>query len=231
MQQPSTTASGPFEQPAYLERCHNIAKVLEYNLPWYGITAVVDLGCGTGDVGRHFLPLGCSVLFVDGRKEHIEALKKKCLNALQHDAHTPLGPLYYDERFPAVEPDLVLCLGLLYHSENPQLILDNCAAIAPIIAVETLCMDRADRVFLSLEEDSKRSDQSLDGGCSRFSPAWLERALSRAGYTHIEDLSTQVEPAPPDGYHLGFRYNWDLQDSGDSYRDGYGLRKLWVAWK
>lgn len=221
----TTTGSNPFDQPAYVKRCQAISKVLlsalESHFPWDSIKTVVDLGCGSGAVGSRFVELGKSVLFVEGRGEHVVALQSKGVHALLHDAQVLLQ----------AKSDLVLCLGLLYHSEDPQKILDNCAAIAPVIVVETLCMDETDRYFVSFEEDTGRSDQSLDGGCCRFSPSWLERALRRAGYERIIDLSKEMEAIPGDGFHLGFMYNWELRDSGNSYRDGYGLRKLWVAWK
>lgn len=214
--------SSPFEQPAYLRRCHNIAKALEYALPWGGIETILDLGCGFGAVGGHFVNNGLKVSFVDGRRENVEELRSRGLPAILHDAQTPLLPEY--------RVDLILCMGLLYHSEDPQRILMNCADIAPIIAVETLCMDQEDCYLLSFEEDTKRHDQSLDGGCCRFSPSWLERALRRAGYNRIEDVPN-VSLVLGDGYHQGFIYDWEVRNSGESYRDGYGLRKLMIGYR
>lgn len=227
MQQPSTTGSRPFEQRAYLKRCEAISKVLvDYFTVSFEDT--IDLGCGSGLVGLALLeawrPWGGNVFFLDGRKEHTDKLSIVGNCAMPHDAQEPLPH----------KADLILCCGLLYHSEHPEKILANCTtAVRPdgALVVETLCMDRASVWFLSFEESVKRVDQSVDGGCCRFSPDWLERELHRLGYSKIVDLSAGIPDIPGDGYHLGFRYNWDLQDSGDSYRDGYGLRKLWVAWK
>ena len=213
----------PFDAPAYLERCENLFQVLRANLPWSQMHYILDLGCGSGEMGHLFRSAHKTVMSVDGRYENIERLVVQDYFALCRDVHEPL-PM-------SLTADLVLCLGLLYHSEDPMRILENCARAAPIICVETLCMDQEGIYFLSFQEETERIDQSLDGGCCRFSPAWLERALKRVGYQRIEDVSQQVKTVEGDGFHQGFRYDWEFRNTGDSYRDGYGLRKLWIAYK
>ena len=216
-----TTATQIFVDKAYVARCEGMSDVLMSYLPMERIHSVVDLGCGSGLVGKAFEALGREVTYVDGREENLAPLRAEGRRVIRRDAHSFVG----------LGSDLVLCLGLLYHSDEPQRILTTCAEIAPIIALETLCLDLNGVWCLTLEEETLRNDQSVDGGACRPSPDWLHRALRKAGYDNIHDLSEMVPSVEPSAAHQGFVYRWKVEGSGDSYRRGYGLRKLMVAHK
>ena len=211
-----------FADPTYLERCQVVADAIKDSVDMSTVKAIVDLGCGMGGVGQHF-EAGAQVLYIDGRLENIERLWDLGKRAMLLDVER--------QRVPLPTADLVLCLGLLYHSLKPMEILENCSRIAPRIAVESLCADFIKPVMLPVEEDIIREDQSLHGWGCALTASWIETALRHRGYDNIQDISYKVPDVQRSDLHLGFTYNWQSLNDGERYRNGYGLRKLWIATK
>ena len=81
---------------------------------------VVDVGCGLGYFSSVMRNLGFDVLAIDGRSENVEEASRRYreIKFQVADAENPgvraLG-----------EFDLVMCLGLLYHLENPFIAIRN----------------------------------------------------------------------------------------------------------
>lgn len=211
----------PFLDQVYKDRCASLVDILPYHLPMEDINTVVDMGCGSGQIGLAFERMGKSVIFIDGRWEHLEELSKDGRVVWVWDAHKSSG----------IKADLVLCMGLLYHSAHPQQILQHCAEIAPRIVVETVSLDWDESVCIIEEEISQRHDQSLTGWGSYHSPSWIEQTLRDVGYPDIVDISNTVPDAEASETHTGHIYNWKTMNDGTRHRDGYALRKLWVASK
>jgi len=215
-----TIATQPFLHGAYTQRCQALSSRLMSWLPMERIKTVVDLACGTGLVGKAFEAAGCQVTYVDGREENLAPLEAEGRKVYQLNVHSSA---------PLPRADLILCLGLLYHSEEPQRILNYCAEIAPIIALESLCLDLSGVWCLLMMEDTTRIDQAVDGGACRPSLGWLYRALGKAGYSNIQDFSNSMPQIEPTEGSSGYLYNWRGQQTGDSYQNGYALRKLLVG--
>lgn len=211
------------EDRAYHDKCLAVGRAIILSIP--RPNTVVDLGCGPGYIGNvlHSHGFGPQVTYVDGRAEHLKQLAFQGKQTLVADVHEPTG----------LKADLVLCLGLLYHSAYPKSILENCANIAPIIAVETLCVDSPKSVCVIQEESNRRHDQSLNGWGSFHTVSWIKETLQDVGYTNVWEVS--VPTIEPSEIHRGFLYDWDLQHTGMRYRiiEGkkYALRKLWIGRK
>jgi SAM-dependent methyltransferase len=220
--------ANPFLADAYLERCGNLTRVLTAHIDALDIETVVDFGCGPGFMGDMFADLGSDVTYVDGRMDHLRPLMdqgKKCLLADVHDVNNN-----------DLQADLILCLGLLYHSAHPSQILKNCASIAPIIVVETLCVDLDNPLCVIVDEQSERHDQSLNGWGSYHTPAWVERMLRNVGYVHIMNVSSDMPDVEcSDNNFGGFLYQWTGNNDGYCQRRAndtfYSLRRLWIASK
>lgn len=211
--------ANPFLDHTYQKRCEELQLALMKYLPLEKIQSVVDLGCGIGDISKFLRELGKEVWHVDGRMEHLQGLMDDGERTIMADAHTLLN----------IKADLVLCLGLLYHSANPRQILENCFNIAPMVVVETTCLDSDKYVLVIEEEISTRHDQSLNGWGSVLSPSWITQTLESIGYTTILDLSAFIPDIKPSVVHRGSKYNWDIAGSGNRSDRLYGFRRIWIA--
>jgi SAM-dependent methyltransferase len=78
--------------------------------------------------------------------------------------------------------DIVLCLGLLYHSWHPEDIIREVAKITDFAIFETIADAQGDK-----EELINKPEITSDG----YFPTilWLEAALKRAGFTKIERIT------------------------------------------
>ena len=215
-----TTITEPFLDRAYEERCRALSKVLLDFLPMGRIHSVVDLGCGSGLIGKEFEKVGCHVIYIDGREENLAPLEAEGRETICADVHYP---------YVALNVDLVLCLGVLYHSEEPLELLRNCHRMSPTVALETLCYDLSGVYCLLYKEPVKRTDQSMTGGGSIATPEWLRRGLTAVGYDEVQDLSSLVPTIERTNQGSGYMYNWRVSGTGDSYRGDYALRKLLIA--
>jgi SAM-dependent methyltransferase len=176
---------------------------------------VLDVGCGPG----HFTPMytsrGCEVVAIDGRAENVDECRRRypgvqgVVGDVESFDLTSLG------RF-----DVIHCLGLLYHLENPVAALRNmCRVCDGVLFLETIVMD-ASRPLLLIDDEPKTVNQALAGIGSRPSPAYVTMALNRVGFRHVYGLAV-----PPD--HEDFRIEWS--NDGAWQRDGHPLRSMFVA--
>lgn len=179
-------------------RAYNHARRTTFwNLKWLVAGwRVLDLGCGDGFFGDSvFTPMGAILTCVDGRAEHIDALKRDRPHLAARAMACDL-----DNDFPSVYPgkwDLVFACGLLYHLGEPIKFLRNCASAAPLLFMETVVWNSKGDDFHFWDEESFRYDQSLNGPGARVTPEWLDRTLKEVGYTQV------FEPPIPD--HKDFR--------------------------
>ncbi|HTS24401.1 MAG TPA: class I SAM-dependent methyltransferase, partial [Bryobacteraceae bacterium] len=169
----------PLYQAARESRLRNLFRCIDAGL----LTGkrVLEVGCGTGELGQAFVAAGCRVLSVDGRPEYIEELGRRfpgrqaLVMDLENWVPAQLG------RF-----DMVLCFGLLYHLARPAEFLASCSRLAPELYLETVVSDAFEPVCpLVLEEGS---DQACSGMGCRPSPAWLNQTLSGLGF-EVNDIS------------------------------------------
>ena len=176
---------------------------------------VLDVGSGPGHFTPFYTSRGCEVVAVDGRADNIEEFRRRNpgVRAVVADVQTfdmtDLGMF-----------DVIHCLGLLYHLENPVAAIRNMFQICRgVLLLETIVMD-SQRPLLLLDDEQKAVNQALMGLGCRPSPSFVTLALNRAGFPHVYGLVD-----PPD--HQDFRFDW--RDDGAWQRDGHPLRCMFVA--
>jgi SAM-dependent methyltransferase len=194
-------------------RLHNLFRHLD--VPSLAGKRVLELGCGTGELGQAFVESGCQVVSVDARAEYVEELHRRFpgrsayVMNLEHWEPALLG------RF-----DVVLCFGLLYHLSTPEEFLAACARAAPQLYLETVVSDFEDPMCPIILEDGP--DQAWSGQGCRPSPAWLNRVLYELGFG-VRDIST---PEANWGGAVPSIFDWAPLNDGQWQRDGALLRKM-----
>ena len=210
-----------FDQEAHITRENYVWGALLPHLDLQG-KRVLDLGCGWGGFGKKAAEWGAEVLFVDGRKENLEVARKA---GFKHKyIHQDIMAPYWHP--PAV--DISLCLGVLYHVSDPLTLLKK-AACAPILAVETICMDHDGIAVVNIQEDTNQVDYSLNGGACRPSPGWLVNPLHEVGYPNVLELDVPTIPVTPEW--PGAMWDWEFERTCGWRRNEHQLRKLYLATK
>jgi 2-polyprenyl-3-methyl-5-hydroxy-6-metoxy-1,4-benzoquinol methylase len=144
------------------------------------IRNALDVGCGYGYFAGALKELGIAVTAVDGRAENIEEAARRnpgisfrVLNA-EDLALRSLGKF-----------DLVICLGLLYHLENPFLAVRNlCAVTEGLLVLESVCIPVSTPSAVLYQEDHD-IDQGLNYIALIPSESWLVKALYVSGFPHV----------------------------------------------
>ena len=206
-----------FDQPIYRSARESRLRNLFHHLdvPSLAGKRVLELGCGTGELGHAFVEAGCDVVSVDARSEYVDELRRRFPGRLSYVIDlerwdpTLAGPF-----------DAVLCFGLLYHLAAPAELLDACARLAPWLYLETAVSDSDEPICRTVPEQGP--DQAWSGEGCRPSPAWLNQTLSALGF-HVRDISTAEAnwdgPAP-------CVFDWVPLNDGQWKRDGAMLRKM-----
>ena len=183
---------------------------------WFRGKRVLELGCGHSIIGQALAEWGAKVTAVDGREEHLAVVKRSAphVHTVQADLNRQ-WPL--EGKF-----DLILNLGVLYHLEQIQFLLDRCFQNAERVVLETEVLDTLAESCLSVDEDKNLYDQSLTGKGSRPSAAYLERLFDEAGFYALR-LASDVCNTTGEG--LQHVYDWPCSES-QQWR--HGRRRLWI---
>lgn len=197
-----------FHSVSYLR--HN-ARRLEHlaslNLDLSG-RSVLEVGAGLGDHTTFFLDRGCAVTCVEPRPENCTLLASlmaerrregyeaaaRC-RILRADALSFESAV--EERF-----DIVHCYGLLYHTDDPALVLTAMARkCSGLLLLETCVAFGAHEAINPVPERAQVATQSVSGlGCRPTRP-WLFKRLSTL-FPHVYVPRTQ--PA-----HEDFPLDWN----------------------
>jgi SAM-dependent methyltransferase len=176
---------------------------------------VLDVGSGPGHFIGFYQSRRCTVTAVEGRVDNVAALRQRHPDVQAVVADVQSFDLTALGRF-----DVVHCLGLLYHLENPIAALRNMFNVcAGVLVLETIVMDAAGPV-LAIEDEMKTVNQALAGIGCRPTPSFVAMALNRVGFPFVYGLAQ-----PPD--HEDFQFEW-IGD-GRYQRDGHPLRCMFVA--
>lgn len=176
---------------------------------------VLDVGSGIGHFIRFYTSRGCDVTAVDGRPDNVDECRRR-----HPDVPCVVADVQSFDLATLGSFDLIHCLGLLYHLENPIAALRNLRRVCNnLLILETIIMD-AVRPVLAIDDEPKTVNQALAGIGSRPSPTFVTMALNRVGFRYVYGLRV-----PPD--HEDFRF--DLLDDGAWQRDGHPLRCMFVA--
>ena len=156
------------------------------------LATAIDVGCGEGYFSLFLHQLGLKVVAIDGRKTNVERAQEKypTLKFLTADIedttkNRDLGSF-----------DLVLCLGLLYHLENPFRAVRNLFALTKKhLIVESRVVPSKLPISI-LHEEVKSEDQGLDFIALIPSIACLVKMLYKSGFKNV--YQTMELPDHPD---------------------------------
>ncbi len=184
------TESTPFDEAVYVQaRQARLDNLFRHVAPTsLAGRTVLELGCGTGELGQAFVELGCRVISVDGRAEYVKTLRQRFPD---REAHVADLELLEPARFPNV--DIVLCFGLLYHIARPTVFVRRIAGVADTIFLETVVADTDEVTYQVVQETGP--EQAIHGVGCRPSPGWIEAVMAWIGFD-ARDIS-------------GARANWD----------------------
>jgi 2-polyprenyl-3-methyl-5-hydroxy-6-metoxy-1,4-benzoquinol methylase len=150
----------------------------------YDIKNALDVGCGVGYFSGYLESLGLDVVALDGRGENIEEARKRYQGV---DFHL------FDVENPDVKElgafDLVLCLGLLYHLENPFQAIRNMQALTKKILVIESMITPGNEPVAALLDEGRVEDQSLRYIAFTPSESCIVKMLFHAGFDNVYRVS------------------------------------------
>lgn len=153
-----------------------------------GLETALDVGCAVGDFSKFLLDLGFRVVGVDGREENAAEGKRRYpeVTFLASDA----------ENLPLAEIgtfDLVLCVGLLYHLENPFRAIRNLHCLTDkVLVVESMCAPGSEPAMELLDE-YPAEDQGLNYVAFYPTESCLVKMLYRAGFPFVYGFTSLPE--------------------------------------
>jgi SAM-dependent methyltransferase len=144
------------------------------------LVSALDVGCGVGYFARFLSDLGLRVIAVDGREENIRESSKRHpdITFSTRDAEDP--------SLPEIGTfDLVLCVGLLYHLENPFRAIRNLHSLTcQVLIVEGMCVPNSEPTMDLLDEGTSEN-QGLNYVAFYPSESCLIKMLYRAGFPFV----------------------------------------------
>ncbi len=171
---------------------------------------VLELGAGIGDLTSFFLDRGCSVTSVEPRSENIAAFRARYaespfwpaarLTIIQADAAAI-------DAVPELAPhQVVFCYGLLYHLDDPAVVLRRAAALCTeLMILETVvAYGREDDALEIHKENPCDPNNSVSGQACKPSRRWVFNRL-RESFPFVYMPRTQ--PA-----HDQFRLDWTSRE-------------------
>jgi FkbM family methyltransferase len=139
-----------------------------------------DVGCGIGHFSKFLRELGFEVVGIDGREENVREAEHRYANIEFHQANIEDD---LSQRFGTF--DLVFCMGLLYHLENPFLAIRRLRVLAKkVLLIESMCLPDS-KPWMLLREEPRAGNQSLTNVAFYSSEGCLVKMLYRAGFSAV----------------------------------------------
>jgi SAM-dependent methyltransferase len=154
-----------------------IAEFLSSIRPQAKLESALDVGCGVGYFTKFLADMGFRAMGVDGREENANEARRRHPNLAFAAEDVESSSLANLGKF-----DLVLCVGLLYHLENPFRAIRNLHALTSKLAiVEAMCAPGRDAEMFLLDE-GREHDQGLNFVAFYPTEACLVKMLYCAGF-------------------------------------------------
>ena len=175
--------SWPFDLPAARRLTaarHTFLLRLLAQLSGLSLHTALDAGCGVGYFSSFLRERGFKVVAFDGRADNVAEARRRNpeIDFRVADVESP-------EIFGFGAFDLVLCFGLLYHTENPFRVLRNLHAVTrSLLAIETMCFSgRSPALFL--RDEGTVVDQGLRLVALYPTEVIVVAMLYRAGFPYV----------------------------------------------
>ena len=144
------------------------------------LRTALDVGCGVGYFSRLLQEMGFEVSAFDGRQGNVEEARRR---------HPGVRFFAADVEELNAEQigtfDFVLCLGLLYHLENPLRAMRRLRAMTgKLLLIETVCAPEQ-APMLYLRDEPAFEDQALNAVACYPSEGALVKMAYRAGFPAV----------------------------------------------
>src|SRR4029077_10265826 len=156
------------------------AELLEEVRKQTDVSSALDVGCGVGYFSKFLSEMSLEVTAIDGREENTAEAKRR------YPEISFITRNVEDSTLPEIGTfDFVLCVGLLYHLENPLRAIRNLRAMTgKVLLVESMCIPGRDASMALLDED-RAHDQGLEYVAFYPTEACLVKMLYRAGFPFV----------------------------------------------
>lgn len=144
------------------------------------LTTALDVGCGIGLFSNFLSELGFRVVAVDGREENAAEGRRRYpeIKFVTKNAEDPSLP-------DLGQFDFVLCVGLLYHLENPFVAIRNLYSLTgQVLLVESMCSP-GQNPGLDLLDEHQADNQGLNYIAFYPTEPCLVKMLYRAGFPFV----------------------------------------------
>lgn len=159
----------PYYQRHNQRRQEHLASL---GLPIAGKT-VLEVGSGIGDHTSFFIDRKCKVTSTDGRQELLGILQER---------HPQATTILWDVELPPSEfipkSQIVYAYGILYHTRNPQSVLENLASLCTEMLLLETCVSFGDEELVNLTSETIGDPtQALQGTGCRPTRPWIFKSL------------------------------------------------------
>lgn len=222
---PKKKIANDYKHPIWQKSIDNRLRAVDRYLAEIGglpkTAKVLDFGAGHGAFSQHLAKRGHYVIPIDARTESIELMKKDYgLTGIQCDL---------DKDFPKVDGKgyFSMVIGIIYHLEHPQHLLEKVAAVSDHVVIESVCLDHDGAAIVRVDEDPGVVGFAINGVGCRPSPNWIIQNMKRFGFGKCVDLCTSDMNIPAHEGNSGNLYTWEYQRTCGWRRDEMQLRKMY----